>query len=183
MSVKKKSILFQAKAKLAKMLKLEFESVTTDDGKSLYVDGDIVTGAAVYELNDAGEYIPAADGTYMAGDRTIEVLNGMVTSVEIDENYENADEIPEAGDATGNTVSVEEHNELVEIVNEILDVVKEQEAEIGNLQDEVVKLDTELKKATGTSSGNPARNDRFNRTGKNIDFADQKMKKLIENFK
>lgn len=181
--MKKKSILFQAKAKLAKMLKLEFESVTTDDGKSLYVDGDIETGAAVYELNDAGEYIPAADGTYTAGDRTVVVSNGMIASVDIIEDYENAEDITEAGEATGDTVSAEEHNELVEIVNEILDVVKEQEEEISNLQEEVIKLDTELKKAQGTTSGKPAGKDVFNRSGKVTPNIDARMKKLIENFK
>lgn len=182
-SMKKKSILFQAKAKLAKMLNLELASVETSDGKTLYVDGDIVAGAAIYELTDAGEYVPALDGTYTADGMTIVVSAGTVSSVEAEEGFENTGDIDPADESSGDVVSPQDHNDLVEVVNEILEVVKEQEEEISSLQEEVVKLDTELKRATASSKGKPAGKDTFNKRTKAIDFADQKMKKLIENFK
>ncbi|MCD8041516.1 MAG: hypothetical protein LUH10_00475 [Tannerellaceae bacterium] len=164
--MKKKKILFQAKAKLAKMLNLEFESVETNEGKTLYADGEIVAGTAIYELTDTGEYVPAGDGTYTAGDMVLVVQGGMVSSVNTEQEF-----------APG------EQSELLEIVNEILNILKEQREEIDGLQDEVTELSTQLRKATGTSKGKQVGKNSFNRRSKEINFADQKMRNLIKNFK
>lgn len=183
---KKRSILFQAKAKLAKVLKLEFATVETDAGEILYIDsdGDASEGDAVYVISENGDYVAAPDNDYVAGSRTYVVRGGMLESITIDEEFEDAENVDPAPEATGTEVSVEEHNELVEVVNEILDVVKEQDAEIADLAEEVVMLEAELRKARGKTKGKPAEKARFTKErSSRFDFADQKMNKLIENFK
>ena len=92
-------------------------------------------------------------------------------------------EVEEATEATGE-VTVEDHNDLVEVVNDLIDVIREQDEEIENLNETVVALETEFRKATTTTNGRPAKPaTSFNKRSKRINFADQKMKTLIQNFK
>lgn len=185
MRKRKMSIMHQAKAKLGKMLKLEFATVTTDDGITLYIDGDGVEGDSVFEVNENGEYVSVADGSYVAGGRTYVVSNGTITEVIVDENFQEAETIDEAPEVEGEIVTAEEVNDVVEVVNEILEVVKEQDEEIQQLAEEVVMLEAELKRATGRSNAKPATTNKFNKDAKvgRFAFADQKMQNLIKNFK
>ncbi len=178
----KQSIMTQAKFKLAKMLKLKFATIDTDQGEILYVDGDIQQGASVYVVTESGDYVQAGDGEYTADGVTYSVMNGVISAISGEENFENAEDVDPADPVSGE-VTAEDVNEIVEVVNEILDVIKEQDDEIMELAEEVVMLQDELKRAKGTTNGKPAQTEKFNRKPGRFSFADQKMQKLIENFK
>lgn len=182
---KKKKIIYQATAKLARLLHLEFATINADDGTTLYIDGDVQAGAAVYVLTEPGDYQIAPDGTYVSEGVTYVVSNGSITSVSPDASTEMEVEVEEATEATGE-VTAEDHNDLVEVVNDLIDIIREQDEEIENLNETVVALETEFRKATTTTNGRPAKaTTSFNKSArsKSINFADQKMKKLIQNFK
>lgn len=190
MANKKQSILTQAKFKLAKMLKLDFATVVAESGETLYIDGEATQGAEVFVLDDAGQYVAAPDGTYTENGVSYVVANGIIQSVSTAEEFENAEDLTPAPESVGEVTS-EDVNEVVEVVNDILDVVKEQDTEIdelidivNELADEVVELRAEMKKYSGSTNGKPVEKQKFQKkSGKGIDFANQRMKKLVENFK
>lgn len=184
MNKKKKSIFQQATAKVAKLLKLSFATIVADDGTTLYIDGDAVEGATVYVLTETGDYQVAADGTYNSEGRVYVISGGVITSISNGdaENFEV--DVPEPEEATGTTVSVDEYNDLVEIVADLLDVVREQDVDIEAHHEAIMDLEAELRKARKESNAAPADNGRkLAKKDKKIDFADQKMKNLVANFK
>lgn len=183
MSEKKKSIFQQATAKVAKLLKLDFATISAEDGTMLYVDGEAIEGANVYVLTETGDYQIAPDGVYVADGVSYTVSNGTITNVSTQDASEEFEvEVEEAPESTGEVTS-EDLNQVVEVVNDLLDVVREQDAEIESLNEAVIELESELKKAKKETNGAAATTQTYSRKTDAINFADQKMKKLIQNFK
>ena len=60
----------------------DYTQVTTDDGDTLSVDGDVAIGSAVYTTDDNGMLQAAPDDDYTLNDgRTITVASGKITNI------------------------------------------------------------------------------------------------------
>lgn len=150
-------ILNQAKLKLAKMLNLEFASVSTDKG-NLYYDGDgeLIEGIEVYQNDSDGNQAPAEDGEYITESRVVNVSGGVVASI-VSKDAIVEDELKE--------VTREEFDELKAMVSELASVINSNvveavesiEATVESIQEDVEEiksdvqeLDGEFKKAVKT---------------------------------
>lgn len=144
------SLLQKAKLKLAKILKIDFASTTTDQG-ILEHDGDNITeGTDVFIKDEQGELIPAPDGSYHnpEDNYTYVVEDGVVVET-----------IPPDGTANENMQSEESQKAEDEVnnipgqtgdvdasaFNDLVDVVKTLVSEIQDIQ-EVVEEVQELRK-------------------------------------
>lgn len=85
--------------KISKKVKLMLRSLlikagelATDDGKVLLYDGELEVGAEVF-VEVEGEIVPAADGEYVAGDKTVVVREGKVEEIREKEAEETVEEV------------------------------------------------------------------------------------------
>ena len=139
--------------KLAKLL-LKFAEVETDKGLLTY-EGELEVGNEVFIEKD-GELIPAEDGEYVAGDKTITVKDGKIAKI-VEVEVEVEQPAPEEGvmiegedveNPTDNTIKEDEKD--VKIA-ELEAVIVEKDKEIESLKAEIEEMKTKLQMSTDKS--------------------------------
>lgn len=139
--------------KLAKLL-LKFAEVETDKGLLTY-EGELEVGNEVFIEKD-GELIPAEDGEYVAGDKTITVKDGKIAEI-VEVEVEVEQPMPEEGvmiegedveNPTDNTIKEDEKD--VKIA-ELEAVIVEKDKEIESLKAEIEEMKTKLQMSTDKS--------------------------------
>lgn len=139
--------------KLARML-MKFAEVETDKGLLTY-EGELEVGNEVFIEKD-GELIPAEDGEYVAGDKTITVKDGKIAEiVEVEIEVEKPapeDRVMIEGEdvenPTDNTIKEDEKD--VKIA-ELEAVIVEKDKEIESLKTEIEEMKTKLQMSTDKS--------------------------------
>lgn len=134
--------------KLARMV-MQFAEVETDKGLLTY-EGELEVGNEVFIEKD-GELIPAEDGEYVAGDKTITVKDGKIVEiVEVEKEVEQL--VPIEGEdvenPTDNTIKEDEKD--VKIA-ELEAVIVEKDKEIESLKAEIEEMKTKLQMSTDKS--------------------------------
>ena len=139
--------------KLAKLL-LKFAEVETDKGLLTY-EGELEVGNEVFIEKD-GELIPAEDGEYVAGDKTITVKDGKIAEiVEVEVEVEQpapTEEVMIEGEDVENPVdnTIKEDEKDVKIA-ELEAVIAEKDKEIESLKAEIEEMKTKLQMSTDKS--------------------------------
>lgn len=132
--------------KLAKLL-LKFAEVETDKGLLTY-EGELEVGNEVFIEKD-GELIPAEDGEYVAGDKTITVKDGKIVEiVEVEVEQPAPEEEVMVENPTDNTIKEDEKD--VKIA-ELEAVIVEKDNEIASLKAEIEEMKTKLQMSTDKS--------------------------------
>lgn len=158
-------LVSQAKFKLAKILKLELGSISTNKGE-LYFDGDVWdVDTEVFSMDNEGNYVLPEDGDYTVGNQVITVIAGVITEIKepssINEDGENLEDIPE--DIDGEVqVSEEEFRDLAVAVNELVAVIEsvvEENAELKKMvklqKKNIDNVNVKLSKLSKESNGTP----------------------------
>lgn len=70
----------QKKLKLAKML-LKFSDLTTEEGVTITVDGDLEVGKEAFTTDENGELAPTPDGEYHYDNKIITIEGGIVKDI------------------------------------------------------------------------------------------------------
>ena len=137
--------------KLAKMLNIKFESVTTDKA-TLHYDGELEVGSEVFEYDEEGNLLIPDDGVYETEDKTITVEDGIVTAIEDKVEEEPAEPAEEPVEMEEETEIVENSQlarietlenqvqALVEIIKELVGTVDEVSAEVENIDEDFRKV-------------------------------------------
>ena len=139
--------------KLARMV-MKFAEVETDKGLLTY-EGELEVGNEVFIEKD-GELIPAEDGEYVAGDKTITVKDGKIAEI-VEVEKEDDQPTPEdrvmiegedVENPTDNTIKEDEKD--VKIA-ELEAVIAEKDKEIESLKAEIEEMKTKLQMSTDKS--------------------------------
>lgn len=137
--------LTKAKLKLAQLAKLELGSTQTDKGTLYYTEeGDLLDGYDVFVLDDDGAYITPEDGEYNYSGKTAYVENGVVIRIESENNNENDENMKKAAKLETEVVTVENFNDLVDVINEIIDVVEDLGGDVTETAEELKSAKEEL---------------------------------------
>ena len=139
--------------KLARMV-MQFAEVETDKGLLTY-EGELEVGNEVFIEKD-GELIPAEDGEYVAGDKTIKVKDGKIAEiVEVEIEVEKPapeDRVMIEGEdvenPTDNTIKEDEKDVRIK---ELEGIIAEKDAEIESLKTEIEEMKTKLQMSTDKS--------------------------------
>lgn len=131
-------------------------SVETDKGV-LHYDPEvgISVGADVWVENSEGSTIMPEDGDYIVNDQIVHVVSGVIESIEDKdgsvqtemEDDDNSDVPAVPAEETGDIVSVEKFNDLLETVEAIKEKEEEQAAVIDDLTKAVLEMSGSLKSA------------------------------------
>lgn len=156
--------------KVAKLMKIDLASETLDNFTIYFLEGDeLVEGLEVFSMNEDGEYIAFPDGSYSWGEKTVVIENSIVQS--INEKTETGEaEMKKMEKLEAEVVTVEDFNQLIEVVNEIIEEVDKQGGDVepiatteelkavkeklSKMEPEFEKLKADLKLAKETSNGN-----------------------------
>lgn len=138
--------------KLAKLL-LKFAEVETDKGLLTY-EGELEVGNEVFIEKD-GELIPAEDGEYVAGDKTITVKDGKIVEiveveVEVEQPAPEEEVMIEGEDNPSPEEEVVEDEKDVRI-KELEGIIAEKDSEIESLKAEIEEMKTKLQMSTDKS--------------------------------
>ena len=136
--------------KLARML-MKFAEVETDKGLLTY-EGELEVGNEVFIEKD-GELIPAEDGEYVAGDKTITVKDGKIAEVEIEVEQPTPEEgvMIEGEDVENPTDNTIKEDEKDVKIAELEAVIAEKDKEIESLKAEIEEMKTKLQMSTDKS--------------------------------
>ena len=136
--------------KLARML-MKFAEVETDKGLLTY-EGELEVGNEVFIEKD-GELIPAEDGEYVAGDKTIVVKDGKIAEVEIEVEQPTPEEsvVVEGEDVENPTDNTIKEDEKDVKIAELEAVIAEKDKEIESLKAEIEEMKTKLQMSTDKS--------------------------------
>ena len=149
--------------KLAKMLNIKFESVTTDKAV-LHYDGELEVGSEVFEYDEEGNLLIPDDGVYETEDKTITVEDGIVTAIE--------DKVEEE-EPTEEPVEMEEETEIVENsqlarietlesqVQALVEIIKELVGTVDEVSEEVEVIDEEFRKVAKLPLKKPIQKQKF----------------------
>lgn len=149
--------------KLAKMLNIKFESVTTDKA-TLHYDGELEVGSEVFEYDEEGNLLIPDDGVYETEDKTITVEDGIVTAIEDKVEEEEPVEEP---------VEMEEETEIVENsqlarietlesqVQALVEIIKELVGTVDEVSGEVEIIDEEFRKVAKLPLKKPIQKQKF----------------------
>ena len=149
--------------KLAKMLNIKFESVTTDKA-TLHYDGELEVGSEVFEYDEEGNLLIPDDGIYETEDKTITVEDGIVTAIEDKVEEEEPVEEP---------VEMEEETEIVENsqlarietlesqVQALVEIIKELVGTVDEVSEEVEVIDEEFRKVAKLPLKTPIQKQKF----------------------
>lgn len=149
--------------KLAKMLNIKFESVTTDKA-TLHYDGELEVGSEVFEYDEEGNLLIPEDGVYETEDKTITVEDGIVTAIEDKVEEEPVEEEP---------VEMEEETEIVENsqlarietlesqVQALVEIIKELVGTVDEVSEEVEVIDEEFRKVAKLPLKKPIQKQKF----------------------
>lgn len=196
LALRKKAQSFKktAKAKMAKMLKVNFSTLETTDGQVLYIDGDeIAVGLPVYLLGEDGQYVEAPDQTVVVDGVTYVIEGGVIASINepagegeaegtaMADEAEGAESIETPAEVSGE-VDPATVNALIESVDELIDVVTDQEQIINDQAEEIEAINAELHRAKRTTNGKPANVAKFNRM-KKLSTIDERFERLKKNFR
>ena len=150
--------------KLAKMLNIKFESVTTDKA-TLHYDGELEVGSEVFEYDEEGNLLIPEDGVYETEDKTITVEDGIVTAIE--------DKIEEEPEPTEEPVEMEEETENVENsqlarietlesqLQALVEIIKELVGTVDEVSEEVEVIDEEFRKVAKIPLKKPIQKQKF----------------------
>lgn len=139
--------------KLAKLL-LKFAEVETDKGLLTY-EGELEVGNEVFIEKD-GELIPAEDGEYVAGDKTITVKDGKIAKiveveVEVEQPAPTEGVMIEGEDVENPTDNTIKEDEKDVKIAELQAVIAEKDKEIESLKAEIEEMKTKLQMSTDKS--------------------------------
>lgn len=139
--------------KLAKLL-LKFAEVETDKGLLTY-EGELEVGNEVFIEKD-GELIPAEDGEYVAGDKTITVKDGKIAKiveveVEVEQPAPTEGVMIEGEDVENPTDNTIKEDEKDVKIAELEAVIAEKDKEIESLKAEIEEMKTKLQMSTDKS--------------------------------
>lgn len=150
--------------KLAKMLNIKFESVTTDKA-TLHYDGELEVGSEVFEYDEEGNLLIPDDGIYETEDKTITVEDGIVTAIE--------DKVEEEPVEDEEPVEMEEETEIVENsqlarietlesqVQALVEIIKELVGTVDEVSGEVEIIDEEFRKVAKLPLKKPIQKQKF----------------------
>ena len=157
------------KKALARFVAVRMGSVSTDNGVLFWDgDGELEAGVNVYQENEDGEWVPAADGEYKIEDYVIVVADGKVAEVreaEAVQPEEPAAEAPaaEAEEQKAEEIAPEPEETTEEVVEEIVEEVNDKEERIDALEARVAALEgalaelaARLEEFAKTPAGKPA---------------------------
>lgn len=139
--------------KLARML-MKFAEVETDKGLLTY-EGELEVGNEVFIEKD-GELIPAEDGEYVAGDKTITVKDGKIAEiveveVEVEQPVPEESVVVEGEDVENPTDNTIKEDEKDVKIAELEAVIAEKDKEIESLKAEIEEMKTKLQMSTDKS--------------------------------
>lgn len=152
---------FKTKAalKLAKMARIDLASQALDEITLYFLDGDeLVEGIEVFEMDDNGEYIVPANGSYKWGDKTVVITDGVVESINSSESSEEMEIDEPIKDEIEDKVKELESvaSDLIDVVKNLggdIEVIKEDLKKDIKLRDErIKKLELSLEEATKKSN-------------------------------
>lgn len=150
--------------KLAKMLNIKFESVTTDKA-TLHYDGELEVGSEVFEYDEEGNLLIPDDGVYETEDKTITVEDGIVTAIE--------DKVEEEEPVEEEPVEMEEETEIVDNsqlarietlesqVQALVEIIKELVGTVDEVSEEVEIIDEEFRKVAKLPLKKPIQKQKF----------------------
>jgi len=154
-------------SELTKKLVKENMVATTNDGKKIYVDGELVEGAKCYE--DEAMTTPCADGEYTIGDNIYTISGGAITDIKAISNTENNDE-------------VKKELEAVKAENIKLNAALEEKAkEVEQLKDETTKTVNAINKQFQDFKGLFFTGDKLKEEFQQFDGKDTVEKTTVEN--
>lgn len=152
--------------KLAKMLNIKFESVTTDKA-TLHYDGELEVGSEVFEYDEEGNLLIPEDGVYETEDKTITVEDGIVTAIEDKVEEEPAEEPAEEPVEMEEETEVEENSQLARIetlenqVQALVEIIKELVGTVDEVSEEVEVIDEEFRKVAKLPLKKPIQKQKF----------------------
>ena len=157
------------KKALARFVAVRMGSISTDNGVLFWDgDGELEAGVNVYQENEDGEWIPAADGEYKIEGYVIEVADGKVSEVreaEAVQPEEPAAEAPaaEAEEQKAEEIEPEPEATVEEVVEEVVEEENDKEERIDALEARVAALEgalaelaARLEEFAKTPAGKPA---------------------------
>lgn len=137
---------------LAKLLKL-VQEIATNEGTTLFVEGDVAVDAEVFVSDADGNMVPAPDGVYTSEGKTITVTAGKITEIKEAEPEpvndphagENLDGDDGNGDGNGDgegadSTDTDNPEELKARIAELEAKVAEKDTRIAELEAEVAEL-------------------------------------------
>lgn len=148
--------------KLAKMLNIKFESVTTDKAV-LHYDGELEVGSEVFEYDEEGNLLIPDDGVYETEDKTITVEDGIVTAIEDKVEEEPVEEPVEMEEET----EIVENSQLARIetlesqVQALVEIIKELVGTVDEVSEEVEVIDEEFRKVAKLPLKKPIQKQKF----------------------
>ena len=151
--------------KLAKMLNIKFESVTTDKA-TLHYDGELEVGSEVFEYDEEGNLLIPDDGVYETEDKTITVEDGIVTAIEDKVEEEEPVEDEELVEMEEETEIVE-NSQLARIetlesqVQALVEIIKELVGTVDEVSEEVEVIDEEFRKVAKLPLKKPIQKQKF----------------------
>lgn len=138
--------------KLARML-MKFAEVETDKGLLTY-EGELEVGNEVFIEKD-GELIPAEDGEYVAGDKTITVKDGKIAEiVEVEKEDDQpapTEEVMVEGEENPSPEEEVVEDEKDIRIKELEGIIAEKDKEIESLKVEIEEMKTKLQMSTDKS--------------------------------
>lgn len=142
---------------------IELGDIATNKGKLYFDDDEIAEGATVYVIDTTGEYILPDNGDYEYGDNVATVENGIVVSIrpmngddtnsgdDTSANLEDAAPEDAPDPETGETVSVEKFNELIDYAEELAEKLENVDNRVDQVEEVVNTVSAELKSAVKLS--------------------------------
>ena len=124
---------------MLRSLILKAGELTTDDGKVLLYDGEeLEVGTEVF-VEVEGEMVPAADGEYVAGDKTVVVREGKVEEIREKEVEETVEEVETIETAEEEAADPADEPEQVENETDAERIAR-LEASVGELREGIETL-------------------------------------------
>jgi len=140
------------KVELKKLL-AQLGEIRTADAVLNYAEDDVTVGIAVYVESD-GEFIPAADGEYVADDgRTYVVADGIITDIKTKEEVEEVEEVEEALEETPEVESTPDAiEEIRKEINELYNIVDQLVKKVAAVESAGVETNAQLQKVCEMSA-------------------------------
>ena len=139
------------KTALARLVaRVQMGSITTDKGVLFWDgDGELEVGFNVYQENENGERVAAAEGEYVIeGGLVLVVAQGQVTEIrDVEDPAEQvpADEVQESAEpVAAEEVIVEEGDTVEEVVEEVVEETNDQDDRIAALEARIAELEGRL---------------------------------------
>jgi hypothetical protein len=141
-----KNELIEIRKKLSKLL-FNFTEETSNEGLLVIYDGDLVEGLAVYTYDADGNKIALPDGVYSLPGKSIEVANGVISKITLDQpSNEPVTEQKETVASVEASMSKEEKEKFENEFKTLNNKLAEMAGFINKLNDAIIQFGNENQK-------------------------------------